>query len=185
VDPGIDYLGLVHNLLAYFEQPQTCCSVLLPIALSVAFIAMTAPSVLPRYHGLTFVLGTLVSVVFSIHRVLGGEETLQILPGYALVIVLLPRQFQPTWAQAYGLSFLSLILADVWGVATPHLTHGSLPADFYFGIGGAGLTDQLSVGPWLAALPLMLQDWLIRRGIASQPISELTARSYRRLSRRG
>ncbi len=179
---AIDFLSLWQHLPAYLSLHTTQEAVLVPFALSIALLRFGPRKRAPEGHALVFLFGTLLSVVFSIHRISGGIETRDFIPGYALVVLLLPRRYQPGWAQAFALSFFSLLSVDLWCAAASQLAAGPLPGDFYFGIGGAGLHDLLFLSPWLAALPLLMKDLLVSRDLADRPVTSCVRLFFRWLN---
>ncbi len=172
---AIDFIALLRQLPHYLLFRTTLEAVFVPIILSVLFFCFSPKTALPKWHGLVFLLGTMFSAVFSIHRQIPGLNALYAVPGYALLIQFLPSEFQPTWYQAFLFSFLSLLLTDLWCAASWSLSAGALPADFYYGVGGAGFHDLLFLGPWFAAVPLLLKRWLYKKDIAEKTLSECWA----------
>lgn len=180
---AINFSALIDNLPNYIEQPSACYAVILPLVLGLFFNVTTSHRKWPELHAVTFVLGTTLSVVFSLHRTTGDEEVLLGLPGYALLLLLLPLRFSPSWQQAFVCNFASLLIADLWGAATPHLIHGSLPNDFYFGVGGAGFGDQLFLVPLLMAPVMVVRQWMSTRDWAERPLGAVLATTVRQLVR--
>lgn len=169
---AIDFIGLLKHLPAYLRLRTAQEAVCLPLLISLILWHIPPRKRLPAGHALVFIFGTLISAVFSIHRYADGIETLCFIPGYALIVQLLPRTYQPSWNRAFGLSFLSVLFTDIWCSAVPHLKTGALPNNFYNGIGGAGFGDLLFLSPWLAAVPLFVSDTLFRGGIANMSLSD-------------
>lgn len=166
----------IHSLISYFPAYARLAStreaLLVPLLAAALFLRFGPSKPLPKQHGLVFLFALMFSVVFSIHYQHNGVNALYAIPGYALIIQLLPSDQQPSWPDAFALSFFSLLLTDIWCSASWHLSAGALPGNFYEGIGGAGWHDLLFIGPWLAAAPLALKDSLTRRGIADKTLSE-------------
>ena len=145
----------LHTLVAYLLEIPPLIAVVLPALVSIALWSLV-PAVLPvRELALPFLYGTSLSVTFSYWQEIDGVLTLHMLAGYFLLCVLLPRSDRPTWAQAYGLSFFSLLAADVWCAIQRDIAQfGYLRPEFYRGVGGAGLCDDLFIVPIATAATL-------------------------------
>jgi len=157
----------LHALIAYLLEIPPLIAVVLPALLSIALWSLV-PVVLPlRELALPFLYGTSLSVTFSYWQEIDGVLTLHMLAGYFLLCVLLPRSDRPTWAHAYGLSFSSLLAADVWcAIQRDIAKFGNLRPEFYRGVGGAGFCDDLFVVPIATAATLAilgLTELLLRR----------------------
>jgi hypothetical protein len=148
-------------------------AVLLPALIALGLWQSSRERALPPFSALLFIAGCALSVVFSLSREVGDQQSVHCLPGYALLVLLVPKQYQPSWRQAFGLSFASMLIADLWGAITYFYSTGPIPPSFYYGIGGAGFEDALSLTPWLLAISMAQIEWLRRKGLADQTVPAL------------
>jgi hypothetical protein len=147
------WASLLQSVPAYLHLRTTWQAVILPLLLA-AWLWRSDRRALPEFTGTFFVIGTAISIGCSVFRDTGAEQSLHTLPGYALLLTLTPIRYLPSWRQSYALGYLSMLLADLYGAGAHFYAHGDIPADFYCGVGGAGLGDALCICPtWL---PLML-----------------------------
>lgn len=179
----INILSVARSFPGYVRLASTQEAVVLPLIIGFLLLKLGPKKPLSREHGLVFIFGLMLSVVFSIHQQTHGVEALYAIPGYALIIQFLPADKQPSWSAAFVLSFFNLLLTDLWCCASWHLVHDALPGNFYYGVGGAGWHDLLFIGPWLAAIPLMLRDVLTRLGIADKTIMECASAIKRQFAK--
>ena len=180
---AINILSVARSFPGYVRRASTQEAVVLPLIIGFLLLKLGPKKPLSREHGLVFLFGLMLSVVFSIHQQTSGVGALYAIPGYALIIQFLPVDKQPSWPAAFVLSFFNLLLTDLWCCASWHLVHDALPGNFYYGVGGAGWHDLLFIGPWLAAIPLMLRDVLTRLGIADKTIIECASAIKRQFAK--
>ena len=161
----------LHALVAYLLEIPSLIAVVLPALLSIALWSLVSRVVSLRELALPFLYGTSLSVTFSYWQEIDGVLTLHMLAGYFLLCVLLPRSDRPTWVHAYGLSFFSLLAADVWCAMQRDIAQfGYLRPEFYLGVGGAGFCDDLFILPIATAATLLVLG-LIEVPLSSRPSS--------------
>jgi len=166
VIPGPDSL---RYLIEYLLEPSTWVAVLIPAAIAFELWRATAWQPGRQIALQQFLLGTTLSVVFSFWRETDGMIALYMLPGYSVVLFFASAASRPSPPRAYVLCFLSLLTADLWCAAKRAIElHGKLTADFYRGVGGAGLFDSLLIVPAATAICLAIYNRLTR----SAPVHE-------------
>jgi hypothetical protein len=138
---------------SYLQQPATLRAVALPALVALWLWRRSRRCGERQPHAQAFILGTALSILFSVWVERGDELSLHMLPGYFVAIVFAPARYRPSAARVYALTFLSLLTADVICAAQYFFFQvGHLPADFFRGVGGAGFGDALFWVPAFAAL---------------------------------
>ena len=179
---GLTFIGLWHSLPGYLQLTSMREAVLAPAGISIALWNWNRHRPLPEFSAALFLAGIALSLVFSVFRDTGAEQSIHALPGYALLMVLMPQRFQPTWQQSFGLSFSSMLIADVWGAAAHCVTQdGHIPVTFYYGIGGAGFCDGLFITAWILPLVLYLCGAVRHKGLHDRSIHHILATLLRRI----
>jgi hypothetical protein len=178
---ALTFIGFWHSLPAYLQLASMREAVLAPAIISVVLWNCGRHKALPEFTGVLFLAGIALTLVFSVFRDTGAEQSIHALPGYALLLVLMPPRLQPAWQQAFALSFANMLIADVWGAGAHCVTHdGYIPVTFYYGIGGAGLSDGLFVTAWILPLVLFLSSALRRKGLHRHSVPHLLTTLLRR-----
>lgn len=159
-------------LIEFIEKPATRIAVLLPCLIALLFWwgAATKGVVFAKVWQL--LLGIAITMICSHWKETDdGLLSFHMLPGYALVAVLLPAAERPSSRLGYAFTFLSLLITDVAAAAVYTLqTSGQLTSNFYLGVGGAGHLDALFLLPLATAITLKLLAIAERCPQAHEPI---------------
>jgi hypothetical protein len=160
-------------VVAYLLEIPPLIAIVLPALVSIALWSLAPTVAVPmRELALPFLYGTSLSVTFSYWQELDGVLSIHMLAGYFLLCVLLPRADRPTWAQAYGLSFASLLAADLWCAIQHDIAQfGYLRPEFFRGVGGAGFCDDLFILPIATAMTLLALGF-VELQVARRPSSQ-------------
>jgi hypothetical protein len=137
----------------YLSCPETRVAVLLPGGVSVGILAYYARAgKVSRRLQLLWVLALGVSYYCARWELTSDMDQLYIYSAFSVAcLLLLFRRVYVSPALAYALTFLSLWLVDVTCALSRTLQCGAPLAQFYVGVGAAGMRDALFLLPLLTA----------------------------------
>lgn len=133
----------------FAAQPSTWVAVFVPLTLSVALVARAAwRGRFPPWLAVTWVVCVALSQALSAWVVSTELRSLHVASVFTVAVVMAAYlRVHVDLGLAFGLTHLALLLVDVVEAARYAAVNGESTAEFFIGVGGAGLLDGLLFFP--------------------------------------